>query len=224
MISDIKKMLDFQGAVERRVVELRALSEGGFISKRAFLDSDEETIAGEIWLAKESQLGLLYCKEDLEYTSRVWGSAQWKLDSSTFSLPTTDLGRIKLARRQVLGLNWYEALPTAWELVPWSWLIDWFGNYGELLAARRNSMPMKPGLVCVMRTATARVNRHSVGGFESDPWINYTRAGEEKQERKERYPLDGSAPLWFDASVPFLSKGKLEILGSLAVLRFRRRV
>lgn len=37
--------------------------------------------------------------------------------------------------RQTLGFTFSEFIPTAWELLPWSFLLDYFGNIGSLLEA-----------------------------------------------------------------------------------------
>lgn len=39
------------------------------------------------------------------------------------------------ANRQMLGLTWSEVLPTAWELIPYSFLVDYFTNIGDIVSA-----------------------------------------------------------------------------------------
>lgn len=36
---------------------------------------------------------------------------------------------------QHAGFGWHDVIPTAWELVPWSFLIDYFSNIGDVLSA-----------------------------------------------------------------------------------------
>nr|UJQ85462.1 MAG: hypothetical protein 1 [Leviviridae sp.] len=38
------------------------------------------------------------------------------------------------------AFDWREILPTAWELLPWSFLADYFGNIGDVIAAASMSM------------------------------------------------------------------------------------
>lgn len=39
------------------------------------------------------------------------------------------------ADMQLFGVSWTEVVPTAWELVPWSFLVDYFSNIGKILDA-----------------------------------------------------------------------------------------
>lgn len=45
--------------------------------------------------------------------------------------PLTNLQRIK----QLGGFNLQEVIPTAWELLPWSFFIDYFSNIGDVISA-----------------------------------------------------------------------------------------
>jgi hypothetical protein len=48
------------------------------------------------------------------------------------------------------GLDAYQA----WNALPFSWLADWFGNFGEWLAAHRNDVPAAPTGPCNIMTQT----------------------------------------------------------------------
>jgi len=37
--------------------------------------------------------------------------------------------------REVTGFNWSEFVPTVWEILPWSFVIDYFSNVGNVLTA-----------------------------------------------------------------------------------------
>lgn len=47
------------------------------------------------------------------------------------------------------GFNWSEWIPTAWELLPWSFFIDYFSNIGDVIAA---SITSTAGVKWVCRT------------------------------------------------------------------------
>lgn len=61
-------------------------------------------------------------------TQRVWFSARYR-----YYIPDVGSGAwIPRARKALYG-----GIPTpslVWELTPWSWLVDWFGNVGDVLA------------------------------------------------------------------------------------------
>lgn len=50
--------------------------------------------------------------------------------------PLTQLQRIK----QLGGFNLQEVIPTAWELLPWSFFIDYFSNIGDVISANLVSL------------------------------------------------------------------------------------
>lgn len=63
---------------------------------------------------------------------------RWK-PTSRSGLPPSPTQIDIWARRAVYGLT--VDLSTLWEITPWSWLADWFGNVSEFLRAQRNIIP-----------------------------------------------------------------------------------
>lgn len=70
---------------------------------------------------------------DKIHTAKVKYLAGLALESN---LSSGNLGRIK----QLSGFDLSEVIPTAWEFLPWSFLIDYFSNIGDVLAATTTSL------------------------------------------------------------------------------------
>lgn len=82
--------------------------------------------------------------------------------------------------QRILELNGITAeqfLPTLWELVPWSFLVDYFTNIGDVIAAGCTSQSDIKFVVRTDRLYTERVYQHACGRQKfyvpsSDDWTN----------------------------------------------------
>lgn len=207
LISDVRKMLSFQDAVDKRVRDLKKLQNGTYTRKRSlFEDSRTQTTSSfvlfsdrDIWRARRVRTTTL----------NVWGYAKWSL---TEKLPETDAELRRLADRAVHGL--YVNPAAAWELIPWSWLIDWFSNVGDILHAKRNLIPAQPTVVRICE------HRQTTDNFTltSKPSGAYADNIKRTLETKSRTAASAS----LQAYLPFLTGRQISILGSIGVLRRHR--
>lgn len=83
------------------------------------------------------------------YVGSTWSSAvqhyinRWRYMTGTTSAVTVRyIGEVRsvcpdpmVADMTLFGTDWKELVPTAWELVPWSFLVDYFLHIGDLLDA-----------------------------------------------------------------------------------------
>jgi hypothetical protein len=151
------------------------------------------------------------------YTAEVWGSAEWKIEPSS-NIPEMDDEELKLfSRRLALGITSHEALAAAWELAPWSWLADWFGNVGTMIAATNNSIGATWGRICVMRRSKG-TNLVTIDYPNSSSWATVSGVWRLAMERKDRHPVFPVLPFPLP-HLPILTSGKWSILASLAILR-----
>jgi hypothetical protein len=222
MIRDIQLMCRFQEAVDERIKELTRLRDKGFISKRIGLGKELLEVLATSRTTLESTLGYKQAYRDLTYTSKVWGSVQWILDSTT-TLPATAPELAMLARRLVFGITSYEALNTAWELLPWSWFIDWFAGVGDFISMHNNTVGVTWSKPCIMRTVTCESKYRDIGGGVNSPWFKVIGPYWERQVVKVRYVnITPGLPFTVTTTLPFLEWKKLSILGSLAVLKWKK--
>jgi len=213
LFRDIKKMLMFQDAVDKRVRELERLQSKGGFTRRIRSDSWKQTVASDATIVTiESNLGDFIDARKTSVTSiERWGSTRWA--PSNLALHGMDAKEIRrFARDLVFGLN---ASPKyVWDAFPWTWMIDWFTNTGDFMAANANRVPANASVPCVM-TKTRTVT-------------SFTRVDNFKEVYRGG---DGSAvlewlsrtlhPGFLTATAPFIGSRHLSILSSLAVQRAR---
>jgi hypothetical protein len=212
LISDLLKTLTFQEEVERRVDELQRLWSSKGLKRRLKLGSDSK--AQDFPFVLESQLGVTFnAIWKNATTAKMWGTVRWK----PTAVPSTPPGSKELNRYAfglVTGVQGFRP-EVLWDMMPWSWMIDWFGNVGDYLAATSNNVPCEHGLVNIMRQTNTQIyltrtdNKDIVKGGE----------GYARYERKERFIRTGAV---ITASLPFLNGRQLSILGALALQRFKR--
>lgn len=214
-IRDVEKLCDFTYLVNKRMYELAKLHTGHVIRRRVSLGRTSSTsvATGQIL---HSEGIVLKGKRITTSTSRTWGTVSYRMpDGKLFPITNDEL--VAKARRLVWGITTHEALATAWELMPWSWFVDWFANIGTVINATNNSLGLVHNDCCLMRHTKSEVTI-DIDPATSESWARPNSDYYTTFERKERFvvaPLLPFAPTY----LPLLSGKALSILGSLAILR-----
>lgn len=215
LLKDATTLLDFTDSVEKRLRELRALKKSGLRRTRTLWTGGATSSASGVFLNSSPGQVIVRGNHLVECSYVVRGFVRYYASGD---LPSTDLGQLKMARSAVLGLGAGNLLASSWEVIPWSWLIDWFGNIGEYLNAHRNSVPCTPGVPQIMRhkKSTASYTITQSNDFPAAwPVGSAVRCWRETKTRQAQ-----SASI--SARLPFISAGQMSILGSLAVLKGKR--
>lgn len=220
MISDLRKLFNFVKAVDDRTTMLMKLRAGETLRRRVSLGTTLVHANPQVNLIVHSEGCTVRGTFQAHYFQKSWGSAQWKLLPNS-ELPSLGYGPLReQARNLTFGFKDREALAVAWELTPWSWLADWFGNTGDLIAATNNSVGCTWHNVCYMRTSqailTCTLNPQSSDGFAITGLKN--RNYILNMTRKERYVCVPALPVPFP-SLPILTGGQWSILAALAAQR-----
>lgn len=117
--------------------------------------------------------------------------------------------------RLILGLNISPAL--LWNITPWSWLVDWFGNIGTILENARDAdiFNLTHRNAFMMAKSDIRFDfsttRSTRGGGFSHTWPYV-------YQRKQRVP---AAPYGLSVDFGPLSNVKKAIMGALALTKLR---
>jgi hypothetical protein len=216
-VDDVRRMLDFHALVSKRVRLLESLRNGKTIRRRVKLGERQATNIESYGLLHSNGC-IIRGRRVVDFTEKLWGSVSYKLAAGVV-LPKSNDQLAGFAANLVEGLTTYEAFSTAWELMPWSWLIDWFTGIGTVITASNNAIGLTPSSPCLMRTATSFA-RYDVDMANSDPWVTLSGEYWESYVKKERYIVLPALP--FAPSYLALGENKAwSVLGSLAVLQTR---
>jgi hypothetical protein len=211
LIGDLTNLLSFTDHVSKREKELQGLFSSGLRRKRQlFRGSGVATDYKSVnsWLLR------LDAQMSATSTEKVWGYVEWFPTGSTRPQTADDMRA--LARQAVLGLTL--DLSTAWEAIPWSWLVDWCSNVGSYLAANRNIVGASHGPVYIMRERRGESiwTLSTAGDYNLIPEElakNYRLKRQRIQKSRVR-----SVPS-ISAQLPWLSLRQMSILGSIGVTR-----
>lgn len=207
LASDLAKLTTFQSFVSKRVDRLKKLRDRGLrstIQIGSYSNEKREYVS-------LNSFGVGWGEEiHFTTTQKVWGHIRWFPDGN-HQMPSTDEEMRRLAINATLGLTFDAS--TAWNLIPWSWLVDWFSNVGDYFSAHRNIVPASCSPVQVMRET--KVSNYGPSKLYWDGQLN--TGVHYKRHMKSRRLSNAT----LSARLPFLSARQLSILGSLAVLKRR---
>lgn len=214
LLSDLNKLLDTTDSVAKRKKMLDDLAERKYLRRTAVLSRDSVTGTPATYFSSTTS-GVSYQSQRQDVsTSKVWGSVCYRSISTT-SIPESDIDRLYLARRLTHGITGWSTFETAWELIPWSWLADWFSSFGDSIKALNNTIPLAWTRICIMRDSTCSRGERIVTAIPQGVTVSgdFLRS----EEWKERFL---TFPVWpFAMSIPAIKPGQWSILGSLAILR-----
>lgn len=212
LFQDVKDLLDLQGHIHKRTGELQRLYESGGLKRRIHLG--RWSAASDQIITTESQSWLTIQSRFSKFTSaNRWGTVRW-LPLDVPNHRPSDAEIIRKAKEVVLGLSLEATLKGAWDLIPWTWIIDWFTNISEFALQYSNSVPAVSSEACVMTQTDTMYQIVPVSittGYKGGSGF-HTRVA------KQRYVGSGS----LDVHLPFIGADRLSILSALFVQRFRR--
>jgi hypothetical protein len=214
LIGDVKSLLSFHSSVNKRAEELHRLYGKGGLRRRITLgswSSSSEADKGFFQFGPD-WLGV---HQTFQSKADQWAVIRWK-PSDLPPWAQTDAGINAQARKLVEGLTFEGFRHGLWNVIPWSWLEDWFSNMHDYIDAYSATCPAVVDSHTIMthRVTTASNVRYK----QFTPQVT-GGDGVVTLETKER--ALGVAPS-MTAHLPFISANQLSILGSLALQRFKR--
>nr|APG77026.1 hypothetical protein [Beihai levi-like virus 11] len=206
MIGDAQKLFIFRDLVDQRVRELKRLQERGL--RRTVTLWEGENISTRPSELVQSQGVSLRC--DLTKTTKmtVRGHVRWRTSSS---FPESESELVSRAKSAVLGET--VDVSTLYELMPWSWFIDWFSSLGDYISANRNLVGAIPDTPRIMKHTQSIITskNHTTSNNGQVTLTPFDNTVDSKTRRLVSAGLS--------AHLPFLDGRQASILGSLAVLK-----
>jgi hypothetical protein len=205
LVGDLVKLSQFENQLARRVGEIQRLQSAKGLRR---------TIDLGAWSNTDSYSAVMQSNQYF-WTDLLTRTTSQRISAFLTWLPEGDLSglgmheTLRLAMRSVLGLT-IDA-KTLWEVLPWSWLIDWGSNVGNFFAANRNIIPATLSGVHIMRETQTRILGRGVS-FGANGAMSPVYAEVTSKSRQPSF----IAPV---AHFPILSGNQMGILASLAVTR-----
>jgi hypothetical protein len=212
LIRDMSNMVNFVGSVRKKIDALDKLyshgGEGTSYNATVFKDSKTAVIGNGYISNLYGETNYFSFSASTEV--KKWVSLKWRPLSAP---PKTADDKFWLAARLAYGLD--ISFSTLWEAMPWSWLVDWFTNVGDVLNNTRNTIPCNATNSCIMlQTRTFWSNASRVSGKGGFPHLHPAPRLEQI-----RTPGGGTGGIGLTHDLPFLNGEQLSILGALAVSR-----
>lgn len=220
LMSDVRNMIDFGTRASRKLAMIEKLIKGSYKTTRTIeihSEASTEQFSWDLTGIPGDISEPLLVNVTRSTAMRRWGCVTYSLTAEArerFSRYSTE-EKVWKSIQAEFGLHWRN--PAAlWEVLPWSWLIDWFIPITDILQQYNNVIPVEPLNVCVM-TETA-----TTFSFEQEPHSKFVVALPDILQRitKERVVLspEGYLPA-IPPGRPIVDARKLGILASIGILR-----
>lgn len=156
MFRDVKTLTTITVQIEKRLKEFKSLQKRGGLRRKITIGNTNPApiIEPSRGLSTDYTAAAYYHVTHL-FHERVWGTVRWRpVFGSNLNETIDKLADLNYAARVVLDLDRLPDPSTLWEMIPFSWMVDYFTNFGEILTALENNAQVEPYDICIMRERT----------------------------------------------------------------------
>jgi len=209
LISDIEVLFKFQSLVDSRCKEINRLygERGLRRTKHLWNGSNVANISGQ---TIQSQGVLLHARVTKTTTIEINGHIRWY---AIFPIKPSDASIRSRVRREIIGadLNPY----SIYQLIPWSWFIDYFTNLGDLCLGAKNMFELYhlPVTISSYKRTHSITTNHDKSSFGGND-VTCTQISNELISINRGYATPS-----LTARQELLKPAQTSILGSLAILK-----
>jgi len=215
LISDLAALLNFTKKVAEREKYLRRLNSGFVRIKRKI---GEE--AGSFTENTTPWPGTVEPTPAFNTANTVfkWKRIHWASARLQLSVALSERDLRLAAFDAVLGLGGGIS-KQAWELLPWSWLIDWFTNTGDILGAYRSGIKFSWKALNIMSMTTWDIKMTFPSVRPTFHVSLTTPQGIATLKRRQQAVIVSTYPQFY---IPYLNAGQWGILAALLHSRNER--
>jgi hypothetical protein len=132
IISDLRKLVDLQASISKRFKFLLANSGKTVKRERVLYEMDGQLVQDQFVVGGDPAPRSVSPPAGTYYSEGKWTARAVYHTSFKYEMPDVGLREPTGAEKRMLsGLN--IDLSVLWNVLPWSWLIDWFSTAGDLI-------------------------------------------------------------------------------------------
>ena len=210
LISDLKSVTELGSTIEKRKSELQHLYSGRGLRRRITLDRshNQDSLSGYCGVGPFTTS----YTNDRMGVAEMWGVAHWK-PTEVPRIRPSDRDLLKKAIQLASGMTVEGLFDGAWDLIPWSFLVDYFTDVHGFVLAHGNTVP------ATFSHGTIMVHQKTYNGIGIDCPPGYDGGqGPVLYEQKERFLCPNAT---INAFLPHIGVNRLSILSSLFIQRFK---
>jgi hypothetical protein len=212
IIRDLITLFNFAAAVDKREKYLRELSAGSKRIKRKLTTESWDRVINDLvpfHSVADNQTSTNKMNIQGHMTRDYWYTARARLLN-----PPSERELRSISEKLVSGMYTISA-QQAWNLIPWTWLIDWFTDTGTTLAAYRGGLPWKYEGLNVMYKTT-----YNMTGAFPNVRAGFTVSWQFPSSHAEVLErIQPVVSIYPEFRIPYLTGRQWSILTSLAVIK-----
>jgi hypothetical protein len=176
MMGDIRTLASILSSVESRIREFNSIIEYGGLRRRKHLASGGSSgSTSDITVNSNYGYGSFVAKQQTSFRTKVWGTVRW-VPNRLEPIDVEQLSSFVTNLKIVLDLQVPDP-STVWEAIPFSWLVDYFLNIGDVLQAVEGSDKVLPSEICLMRRRQVKISADLKNGPPSSGAHTKTSSG-----------------------------------------------